>query len=203
MPRSNPFKKSTKKETAQADASLPEKFKKGREAAMEFLPHFKETLKLPDGSLHAGTMLSAAAWLTGTSLYRSFNIKTPEPPGTIIKADEINKEWESLIFLLEEYNFQRVDIPPGRLMMAAIAAPDFFKPNVDMLHVQTELQESYNRVMKKYGFDYLDGARAGIILCSIFIQQYHEAKIIDAVAGAGIVTQGILEAAKTVPAPLE
>lgn len=184
-------------------SALPEKFKKGREAILEFLPVFKAKLALPDGSFHAGTMLSASGWLTGTSLYRSFHFTHTDPPGTVIKSDEMTKEWESLIYLLEQYTFQRVDIPPGRLMMAAIAAPDFFQPKVDMLHVQRELQEPYNSIMRNYGFDYADGARAGIILCTIFIQQYHQSEIIEATAAAGIVTQGILEAAKTVPAPLK
>jgi hypothetical protein len=56
--------------------------------------------------------------------------------------------------------------------------------------------------MKKHGFDYLDGARVGVILCSILIQQYSGARIIDPDAAAGIVAQRIFEAAKAVPAPL-
>ena len=205
MPLSDLFKKSPNKEPARDNEESPalEKLKRGREAALEFLPILKAKLIAPDGSLHAGTMLSASAWLTGTSLYRSFNFEHREPPGTVIKADEVNKEWESLIFLLEQYNFQKADIPVGQLIMAALTVPDFFKPQVDILHVQRELQEQYNAVMKKHGFDYLDGARAGIVLCSIFIQQYDGAKIIEPPAASGIVAQGILEAAKTVPPPLK
>jgi len=104
---------------------------------------------------------------------------------------------------LEQYNFQRTDIPVGRLIMAGMAAPDFFKPQVEMLYVQRELQDQYNAVMKRHGFEYLDGARAGIILCSILIQQYHGAKMIDSQAAAGIVAEKILEAAKTLPPPLK
>jgi len=185
--------------------SLPdpqEKLKKGREAALEFLPILKDKLISSDGVLHTGTMLSASAWLTGTSLYRSFNFKKDSPPGTMIDSEEVNKEWESLMFLFEQYNFQAADIPVGRFLMAAMAAPDSLKPQVGMLHVQKELQDQYNEVMKKHGFDYLDGARAGIILCSIFFQQYCIAnKIMDPDVAAGIVAQGIMEAAKTVPPP--
>jgi hypothetical protein len=184
-------------------SDLPEKLKKGRAAALEFLPVLQKKLASSDGSLHAGTMLSAAAWLTGTSLYRSFNFKEDALPGTVIKSDEVNKEWESLMYLLEQYNFQKADIPVGRLMLAAMAAPDHFKPEVEMFHVQSELQGQYNAVMKKHGFDFLDGARVGIILCSILIQQYRGAKIIDPYAAAGIVAEKILEAAKTVPPPLK
>ncbi|MGZ9164971.1 MAG: hypothetical protein ACXW4Q_05955 [Anaerolineales bacterium] len=202
---SDVFKNFTKKEPAKVkkdSPSLTEKLRRGREAALELLPILKTKLAASDGRLHAGTMLSAAAWLTGTSLYRSFNFKEEYRPGTMIKSDEVNKEWESLIYLLEQYNFQKADIPVGRVVLAAMAAPGFFKPEVEMLHVQSELQGQYNAVMKKYGFDYLDGARVGIILCSILIQQYSGARIIDPDAAAGIVAQGIFEAANAVPPPL-
>jgi hypothetical protein len=184
-------------------SNLPEKLKKGREAALEFLPILKAELTSPGGSLHVGTILSTAAWLAGTSLYRSFEFKEENPPGTIIKSDEVNREWESLMVLLEEYNFQRRDIPVGRLMLAALAAPEAFKPQVEMLHVLGELQERYNAIMKKHGIDYLDGARTGIVLCSILIQQYNTARIIDPYVAAGLVAQRVLEAAKTVPPPLK
>jgi len=202
---SDVFKNFTKKEPAKVkkdSPSLTEKLRRGREAALELLPILKTKLAASDGRLHTGTMLSAAAWLTGTSLYRSFNFKEEYRPGTMIKSDEVNKEWESLIYLLEQYNFQKADIPVGRVVLAAMAAPGFFKPEVEMLHVQSELQGQYNAVMKKYGFDYLDGARVGIILCSILIQQYSGARIIDPDAAAGIVAQRIFEAANAVPPSL-
>ena len=192
----------SRKESVEKDDALPEKVEKARQAALEFLPILKGKLVLPDGSLHSGTMLSAAAWLTGTSLHRAFNINTKEAPGTIIKSDAINKEWENLMFLLEQYNFEKADIPVGRLMLAAMAAPDFFKPKIEMSTIQSELQGTFNAMMQKNGFDYLESTRVGIILCTILIQQYKEAEIVDPHVAAGIVAQGVLEAAKTVPSPL-
>ena len=177
-----------------------EKFNKAREAALEFLPSLKEKLIASDGTLHTGTMLSASAWLTGTSLYRSFGFQHDLPPGTTIKSDEMNPEWESLMYMFEQYNFEKTDIPIGQFLMAALTAPDSLKPQVEMSFVQKELQGQYNTIMKKHGFDYLDGARAGVVLCSIFFQQYCLAnKIMDPEIAAGFVAQGILEAAKTVP----
>src|SRR5512146_325999 len=96
---------------------LPEKLKKGREAASEFLPVLRNRLASPDGRVDAATILVAAAWLTGTSLYRAFYSKDDVTPGTIIKSDEINKEWESLMYLFEEYNFGQARIPVGQLML--------------------------------------------------------------------------------------
>ena len=177
-----------------------EKFKRAREAVLEFLPILKEKLIAPDGSLHTGTMLSASAWLTGTSLYRSFDFEEDAQPGTTIKSDKVDREWESLMYMFEQYNFEKSDIPISQFIMAAQAAPDSLQPQVEILYVQKELQDQYNTIMKEHGFDYLDGARAGIILCSIFFQQYCIAnKIMDPNIAAGIVAQGILESAKTVP----
>jgi hypothetical protein len=195
MPLSDSFKKSPKPE--------PEKLKKGRDAATEFIPVLQAKLASPDGRVHAGTILSAAAWLTGTSLYRAFHPKDDIPPGTTIQSNEMNKEWESLMYLFEEYNFGDVRVPVGRLIMSALAAPDEHKPLVEMFYVQKELQDQYNAVMKKHGFDYLDGARAGVLICSLLF--YHHctvAKDINPSVAAGFVAQGILEAAKTAPPPL-
>lgn len=202
---SNVIKKFGKEEPVKVkedSPSLPDKLRRGREAALEFLPILKRKLVASDGRLHAGTMLSAAAWLTGTSLYRSFHFEEEDRLGIVLQTDEVNSAWESLVYLLEQYNFQKADIPVGRLVLAAMGAPGCFKPEVEMLHVQSELQGQYNAVMKKHGFDYLDGARVGVILCSILIQQYSGARIIDPDAAAGIVAQRIFEAAKAVPPPL-
>ena len=181
-----------------------EKLKKGRAAAIEFIPIMRNRLASRDGKVHAGTILSAAAWLTGTSLYRAFNPKDELPPGTTIKSDELNKEWESLMFLFEQYNFQKSDIPVGHLILAALADGNTHKPRVEMAHVQKELQDQYHALMKRYGFNGLDAARAGVVLCSVLFQLHSTTtKEIDPYVAAGIVAQGIIEAAKTVPPPLK
>ena len=181
-----------------------EKLKKGRSAAIEMIPLLRNKVAARNGSVHAGTILSAAAWLTGTSLYRAFHVKDDLPPGTTIKSDEVNKEWESLMNLFEQLNFQRADIPVGHLILAALADGDKHKPQVEMSYIQKELQDQYNGLMKKYGFNNLDAARAGVVLCSV-LSQYHSTtlKEIDPYVAAGIVAQGIIEAAKTFPPPLK
>lgn len=205
MPLFDSFKKSPEHEPAKnALSDLPEKLKKGRNAAIEFVPVLQAKLVSPDGRVHAGTILSAAAWLTGTSLYRAFNPKDDIPPGTTIQSNEVNKEWESLMYLFEEYNFGDVRVPVGRLIMSALAASDEHTPRVEMSYVQKELQDQYNAVMKKHGFDYLDGARAGVLICSLLFHHHCTvAKDINPSVAAGIVAQGIIEAAKTAPPPLK
>ncbi|HET9907076.1 MAG TPA: hypothetical protein VFQ23_10560 [Anaerolineales bacterium] len=181
-----------------------EKLKNGRAAAIELIPILRRKLASRDGSVHPGTILSAAAWLTGTSLYRAFHPKDESPPATTIKSDEVNQEWESLMYLFEQYNFQKADIPVGYLIMAALASDEAHKPKVEMIYVQRELQDQYNAIMRKHGFNYADAARAGVVLCSL-LSQLHSTNLkeIDLSVAAGIVAQGILEAAKTVPPPLK
>lgn len=175
---------------------LHNQFRKAHEAALEFLSILNTKFVASDGSPHAGTILSAAAWLTGTSLYQSFQDKKNSLPGTIVTLQDVNREWENLVYLLEKYNFQRADIPVGRVVLAAMAAPPSFKSQVEMPCVQRELGEQYNAVMKEHGFDALEGAHVGIILCSTLIQQYSQAGMIDVEAATGVVAQGIFEAAR-------
>ena len=86
MPLSDLFKKSPKKEPAQATQkepvktpmadnplSSPEMQKKRYEAAMEFVKIFRERVPLVDRKPHAGTVLYVAARLAGSSLFRSLN----------------------------------------------------------------------------------------------------------------------------------
>jgi hypothetical protein len=181
-----------------------EKLKRGRAAAIEFIPIMRNKLASRDGKVHAGTILSAAAWLTGTSLYRAFNPKDELLPGTTIKSDDVNKEWESLMFLFEQYNFQKSDIPVGHLILAALADGDTHRPRVKMAYVQKELQDQYLALMKRHRFNGLDAARAGVVLCSVLFQLHSTTtKEIDPYVAAGVVAQGIIEAAKTVPPPLK
>ena len=49
----------------------PEQAKKRYEAAMDFLQFFQEKTPFLNGRPHAGTVLSIAARLAGTSLFRS------------------------------------------------------------------------------------------------------------------------------------
>lgn len=78
------------------------------------------------------------------------------------------------------------------------------KPLMDLAQVQAEYQKPYNLIMKKHGLDDLESARAGMILCSILFQYHCIAnKDIDPYVATGIVAMGVVEGAKTSPAPLK
>jgi hypothetical protein len=81
--------------------------------------------------------------------------------------------------------------------------PEKDKPRMSVEQVQEEYQDKYDEIMKSHSLDYLDGARAGMVLCSI-IFQYHctATKDIDPYVAAGIVAMGVVEGAKTAPPPL-
>lgn len=174
----------------------PENLKRGHEAALEIQSLLNTKFRALDGSPHAPTILFAAAWLTGTSLYRHFQERKKSLPGSVVTLEDLNREWDALVYLLEEYSLQRADVPVGRIVLAAMAAPRSFKPQIGMTDVQRELQAQYIAVMEAWGFDSLEGARVGVILCALLIQRYSQAGLIDAEAATGVAAQGIFEAAR-------
>lgn len=214
MPLFDLFKKSPKKEPAQppqkeavkspaTDDSLrsPEMQKKRYDAAMEFLKYFQERMPLVGGKPHAGTVLSVAARLAGTSLYRSLNYKGDINPGVVVLSEEVNEAWPQLMNLFAFYCKQNgMDVmskPPVTVF------PEKDKPLMSVEQVFQEYQDQYHEIMKKHGLDYLNGARAGMVVCSM-IFQYHctATKDIDPYVAAGIVAMGVVEGAKTAPPPL-
>ncbi len=212
MPLSDLFKKSPKKEPAQTPQSgavkpssdptflLPEMQKKCYEAAMEFVKAFQEKIPLVKGKPHAGTVLAVAARIAGTSLYRSMNYSHNAIPGTVVLSEEVNQAWPHLMNLFAFYCKQNgIDIMSKPVVTEF---PEKDKPLMTVEQIQAEYQDQYNEIMKKHGLDYLNGARAGMIVCSM-VFQYHcaKAKDIDPYVAAGIVAMGIVEGAKTAPPP--
>lgn len=202
MPFFNLFKKSPKNEPARSDPfGSPEMQKKRYEAAMEFLGVLQEAFLSPDGRGHAGTILAVAAWMTGTSLYRSMNYKQNPPPGTIMLSEEVNEAWPELLNLFRYYcKRSGIDLDPKQWVTDT---PAEHKPHMDVTQAQERFQDQYNEIMKKHGLDYLDGARAGVIVCSIVFQHICTvAKDMDLNLAAGIVSMGIVVGAKSVPPAL-
>ena len=133
---------------------LPENLKRTHEGALEILSLLSAKFRAQDGSPHAPTILFTAAWLTGTSLYRSLQDERISLPGTIVTLQDLNREWDSLVYLLEEYTLQRSNVPIGRIVLAAMAVPSSFKPQIGVSDVQGELRAQYTSLMKKHGFDF-------------------------------------------------
>jgi hypothetical protein len=202
MPLFDLFKKSPKKEPIKEDPfGSPEVQKKRYDAAVEFLRVLQENFLSSDGKAHAGTVLSAAAWLAGTSLYRALNYKHNPAPGTVVLSNEVNEVGPKLMNLFMYYCERNgISLKSDQLVLKT---PDEHKPQMEILQVQEKFQDRYNEIMKKHGLDYLDGAKAGMIVCSI-VFQYHCARVkdIEPNTAAGIVSMGVVEGAKTAPPPL-
>jgi hypothetical protein len=199
------FKKSSKKEPPQGPEKsdpfgTPEMQKKRSEAAMDFVKLFQERTPLLGGKPHAGTVLAVAARLAGTSLFRSIN-KKDVTPGVIVLSEEVNEAYPQLLNLFAFYckknGFDVLAKP------VVTNFPEKDKPLMDVDRVLAEYQDQYHEIMKKHGLDYLDGARAGMIVCSI-VFQYHctRARDIDPFVATGIIAMGVIEGAKTAPPPL-
>jgi hypothetical protein len=202
------FKKSPKHEPVKTPAnpmdealSSPEMQKKRYDAAMEFIKDFQERMPLVDGKPHAGTVLSIAGRLAGTSLYRSLNYKNNAVPGVVVLSEEVNQAYPQLLNLFAFYCRQNgIDVMAKPI---ATQFPEKDKPLLSTEQVLAEYQDQYHDIMKKHGLDYLNGARAGMVVSSI-IFQYHctKAKDVDPQVAVGIVAMGIVEGAKTAPPPL-
>jgi hypothetical protein len=198
MPLLDLFKKSPKKEPAQENPlGSPEMQKRLADAAMEFMEVFQEKIPLVRGKPHAGTVLSTAARLAGTSLFRAINKKDFEP-GVVVLSEEVNQAYPQLLNLFAFYCKQNGMDVMSRPLVTEF--PEQNRPLMKVEEVQAEYQDQYNAIMKKYGLDYLDGARAGMIVCSM-VFNYHcmRVKDIDPYIATGIVAMGIVEGAKTAP----
>jgi hypothetical protein len=196
------FKKSPKPEPDKEDPfGSPELQKKRYDAAIEFMKSFQERMPLIGGKPHAGTVLSIAARLAGTSLYRSLNDRQDIAPGVVVLSDEVNVAWPQLMNLFAFYCKQQgIDVMSKPLVTVF---PEQDRPRMDLAQVLQEYQDRYHEIMQKHGLDDLDGARAGMIVCSM-VFQYHctVAKDIDPHVATGIVAMGVVEGAKTAPPPL-
>ena len=116
---------------------------------------------------HAGTLLRAAAWLAGTSLYRSFGFKADIAPGSPVLSDKANEEGPKLLkvfmFLVDKLG---IKLKPDGFISEIPAEQG---PNKDIVQVQEMFQERYNEIMKQHGFDYADGARTGAVTCALLV----------------------------------
>lgn len=205
MPLSDLFKKSSKpqppKRPSQEESFGSPALQKNRaDAAAEVMGIFDRHFRTPQGS-HPGTVLSAAAWLAGTSLYRSFGYTQNPEPGTVMLSEKANRAFPKLLDLFTYYISKGgTPIKPEHFILEI---PDAFKPTKTILQIQEAHQDEYNAIMKKHNLDYLDGARAGIIACAMLFN-YHcmKRQDLDPRLGAGIISMGIVTGAKTAPMPL-
>ncbi len=179
----------------------PELQKDRVEAATKVMGIFDRHFRGPQGS-HIGTVLSAAAWLTGTSLYRSFGYEHQPEPGTVVLSEIANVEGPKLLNLFLFFLFQNgLRIKPDQFILET---PDGYKPLKTITEIQAAHQDEYNQIMKKHGLNYVDGARSGIVVCSMLVTIHCvDKKDMDPRLAAGMVSMAVVEGTKTAPPALQ
>ena len=143
MPLFDLFKKSPKKEPIMDNPfGSPELQKKRYDAAMEFAGILRQNFLSSDGKGHAGTVLAIAAWLAGTSLYRSLNYKHNPAPGVVMLSNEVNERWpETLMnFFLYYCEQNGISLKSDQLVLKT---SDEHKPQMEILQVQEKFQDQY------------------------------------------------------------
>ena len=201
--KKSPQKPSTPKKTAvkpwmENPLSSKEMQQKRYDASLEFLNLLQEKMPLVNGKPHAGTVISIAARLAGTSLFRAVNGDEEFPAGNVILSEEINQAYPQLLNLFALYCKQNgVDVMAKPLISTF---PENDKPLMQLDQVQAEYQEEYNKIMQKHGLDHLESARSGMVISSILFT-YHciRSKDIDPYVATGIVAMGVVEGSKTAP----
>lgn len=148
---------------------------------------------------HAPTLLRAAAWLAGTSLYRALGLPTDVPPGSPVLSEQSDEEGLKLmkVFMLL-VDRGGIKLKPDDY---AVGIPPEQEPRKDILQVQEQFQDPYNRIMEKYGFDYLEGAKTGAVACARLVKFHCEnRKDLEPQVAASTVSIGFVEGSKTAPA---
>ncbi len=174
--------------------------KRRQQAAVEVLRLLERQLGR-EAATHPQTVLHAAAWLAGTSLYRSLGHADETAPGTVVLSEKANEEWPKLMkvfsYLLDK---EGLKLKPDDLMLTF---PGEHSPRKSLAEIQQELQDPFNEIMKQHGFDYAEGAKTGAVACAMLVKAYCvRRKDLDSGVAAGIVEMGFIEGAKTAPAPL-
>ncbi len=181
-------------------AQALEMAKRRKDAANEVLAllerHFAKAAPHPESVLYA------ASWLAGTSLFRAMKIEGKLDPGVIVLSEKANEEWPKLmrmfVYLVEKFGIK-----------VKAEAADFeiapeHRSRQSLREIQEELQTPYNAIMAAHGFDYGEGAKTGAVACALLVRGYCSThKLLDPSLAAAIVAMGFVEGTKTTPAPLE
>jgi hypothetical protein len=175
--------------------------KRRQAAATAVLKLFEEQYQTTLGS-HVGTVLYAAAWLAGTSLYRSLGYKQEFEPGVVVLSEEANRQMPALMkvfmFLLDK---EGVKLKTNEFVTKI---PTELTSKKTLPQIQEQLQERYNEIMREHGFNYVEGAKTGAVVCALLVKVYAlRRKDLEPKMAASIVSMGFVEGSKTAPAPLK
>ncbi len=181
-------------------AQALEAAKRRQEAAKEVLALLERYFK-DAAAPHPETVLYAAAWLAGTSLYRSLKIEEGLQPGVVVLSEKVNQEWpkqmRTFVYLVDKFG---IAVKPGT---ANFEIAPKHRSQQSLRDIQAALQVPYNAIMTAHGFDFSEGAKTGAVTCALLVRSYCGThKLLDPNVAASIVAMGLVEGAKTAPVPL-
>ena len=150
--------------------------------------------------IHLETAIASAAYLAGTSLFRTFNLPIKSmPPGTPIFSDIANKRGPELVSILGSVlEAQGMPVKGDEIVTQT---PAEHLPHKDLLDLQREMEDGFVEILSHHAYDKLDGARIAAICCALYIKEGRGS--LDPRIGFGIAVNGFLTGTKTVPLPLQ
>lgn len=174
-----------------------ENFKKLTSAA-EFFNETARKLLATEQGLHAETLISSVARMSGSLMYRSFGFDQKIEPGTSVFSDQANIHGPKLMNLML-VTLQQLGQKIGEENINGEYASAKFS--------QLSFKESHDRLAPfflKYcevaPISHYDAAFGVAIATGIIIHDCRE--ILDVEKGAGIAVYGFIEGTKTAPFPL-
>jgi hypothetical protein len=177
---------------------LPETQKQRYDAAMEFDALLQESFVNRDKNAHAGTILSVAAWLTGTCLSRALRSRQDPAPGALVLPGEVDESRTALMSLFLYYCRRNgIELKPEQF---SVQIPHEHRPHLGLPRARQVFQKRFDEIMRKHGLDELDSARAGVMVCSMeFYYHCMHVRDIEPHVAAGLVSLGILTGVRTAP----
>ncbi len=164
----------------------------------DMLNRLLRKLVITKEGIHAETIVSAAARMAGTMLFRSFGDEAADlPAGSVVISDRANQQGpkltSTLFAVLRQYGHTELDEQNlnGAQETTALA-------RLTLKQTQSLLEPWYRRAQETAGLSFEDVAFASVMTTAMLI---HDCRaVLDVHSGCAIAIHGIVESAKTVPA---
>lgn len=179
-----------------ADPLLAKKLSEcGRALAVAAVPAFTS----PKG-VHPQTVIAGCARMAGTYLFRSFELKLPDPvPGQPVLSAEAAANTPALLQtcagIVKDLGTSIASAPDGSLDSAK------HKTQQDFLQTQAILDPLFVPIRKTYELNNRQMALAAAIGTGMLVHLF--AKHLNPNVGFGVAAVAFTEGSKTIPAPLE
>ena len=165
-------------------------------SAATFIVEAAQKLLADDGRLQAETLIVSVARLSGSLVFRSFNLE-PLPAGTAVLSDEANSWGPQLIEVLKATLQQLGDCPSDASIRAAAAS---VSTSASPLAFQDSLDRLMPFVQRWSEVSGLDARQAGVAAAIAAGQLVRGcAQVLPIEAGAALAVAGLCEGLKTAP----